>query len=371
MQMHVIAKSWAGERSGEHLSNIAWAYSRPDDLGIHENLLQLDASINEIPSVVVQVVSTAIEREIITTMRDHVIWARTSRVEDVTKFTVPRFFKKHDHHYLDVQSQMRIAKKAGISQDKFRLMLPLVHETQYMARFSMRSLHKLHHEFERLHMACEKFSSAIMFAEAAGVTFDILAKMGVVHGNCKEDDLLPTPSNFIDGTVQRANSIISYQARVPFSLRTHIVRHRNLNILDELREYCTATGLALFSLRDKINIEVSGTDADWDRVLSKRSCWMAHQGLWARLVKSVSSELQNPVTLPCSNGSCPYEADAKLRLTDIDPGSPCPEYFSLTNTNPTILQIGEMSKTVIDENRINEWVHKIEKLESKCTQKST
>jgi len=365
MDMYVIAKSWTGELSGNHLSNIAWEYSRPDDLLAHKNLLQLDASINEIPSVVVQVKSTAIEREIITTMRDHVIWARTSRVDDVTKFTVPRFFRKYNHYYLDIQSKMRMSKQAGISQDKFRLMLPLVHETHYMARFSMRSLHKLHHEFERLHMACNDFNIAIMFAEAAGVTFDILDKMGVVHDNCKEDDLLPTPSNFIDGTVRRANSIISYQARVPFSLRTHIVRHRNLNILDELRKFCLDKDLAILALRDKINIEVSGTDVDWDHVLSKRSCWMAHQGLWAPLVKMVSSELNSPVTLPCSNGSCPYEADAKLRLTDVDPGSPCPEYFALTHTNPTILQIGEMSKTIIDENRIHEWIHKIEKLETK------
>jgi hypothetical protein len=365
MEMNVVAESWTGKLSNAHLSDIAWSYSRPGDTETHENICQLDASINEIPSVVVQVKSTAIEREIITTMRDHVIWARTSRVDDVTKFTVPRFFKNDYPLYYDIQFKMQKAKNAGVTQDEFRLMLPLVHETQYMARFSMRSLHKLYHEYERLSATCIANDVAMMFKEASEVTWDILDEMGIVHNDCKEYDLLPTPSSFVHGRVLRANSIISCQLRVPFSLRTHIVRHRNLNILDELRKLCIFGSMATLNLHTEIEMEISGTYSDWDYVLSKRSCWMAHQGLWAPLVKLVSSTLNCPITLPCANGSCPYEVDAKLRLTDVDPGSPCPEYAELYDIKLTRSQLNDMTKTVVSEARSSFWTNKIRKLEAK------
>ena len=65
-----------------HLSRIAWELSRsPDDTTPLDTILSIDAPVNEVPSVVLSVQCTILEREIIASFRDRVMWARTSRVE--------------------------------------------------------------------------------------------------------------------------------------------------------------------------------------------------------------------------------------------------------------------------------------------------
>jgi hypothetical protein len=365
MEMNIVSRNWVDENSGHHLTDKAWKYSRPNASDTDLDLLTLDASINEIPSVVVAITSTALEREVITSMRDHVIWARTSRVDDVTTFTIPRFFGSKGYGYQMIVDQMVAARESGVSQDEYRLFLPIVHETQYMARFSMRSLHTLHHEFDRLADSAQCSSAAMMFREASTRVDDVLEAMGINHTACKYRDILPAPSYFEDGRVARANSIVSCQITMPFSLRTHLVRHRNLKISDGLRAFCCSSSLPSMNLNTKIEVEVAGTDQDWMSVLSKRNCWMAHQGLWAPLVNTLYPELSLQASLPCYDGACPFEADAYARIKGEDPGAPCPEFSRLSGIMPTEEEKDRMIKTVVDEKRSTNWTTAICELETK------
>ena len=364
MEIEVVHRGWQCETNNTHLTNMAWAYSRPDSDGTEDGLLELDASINEIPSVVVAIKSTALEREIITSMRDHVIWSRTSRVDDVTKFTVPGCFAQYMDEYIEIQERMIRAKADGVPQDTFRLMLPVVYETEYMARVSMRALHKLYHEFDAIAKAALSIEVSLMFAEAASKFDLILLEMGINHGNCKYHDLLPSGNNGWDH-VGRLDSIVSAMLMMPFSLRTQIARHRELTIQDNLREICLRVDVGIFNLSDDISVAMSGTIETWDHVLSKRSCWMADQGLWAKLSMMVSHKLDFPVTLPCADGTCPFAVDAQARFTDADPGSPCPEYMRIHKITASAAQKSAMHKTAIDEGRNLSWIEKINDLEGK------
>ena len=71
------------DSSQKNLSRVAWELSRsPDDKTPLDTILSIDAPVNEVPSIVMSVECTILEREIFASFRDHVMWARTSRRHD-------------------------------------------------------------------------------------------------------------------------------------------------------------------------------------------------------------------------------------------------------------------------------------------------
>ena len=105
---NIIEKSWSGDT--RHLSDVAWVDSRHDDGTKLTDILKNDLPVNDIPSVVLSITSTIAEREVITSFTDHVMWARTSRVDDPLDFTVDEVFK----NTLDVgliKKQMKMMKQ--------------------------------------------------------------------------------------------------------------------------------------------------------------------------------------------------------------------------------------------------------------------
>ena len=87
-------------RQAEPLNAIdAWLLSRDikEDYNI-ESIVKVDAPVMEMPSALLNFENfTILEREIICSLRNHVVWARTSRVDDPRNFSVPYIFRANQH----------------------------------------------------------------------------------------------------------------------------------------------------------------------------------------------------------------------------------------------------------------------------------
>ena len=94
---YVLKTSSIG-KSYKHLAREAWELSRSkDDETPLKRILSIDAPVNEIPSLVLNIECTILEREIFASYRDHVMWARTSRVDNPLEFrTDPWFYTYMD-----------------------------------------------------------------------------------------------------------------------------------------------------------------------------------------------------------------------------------------------------------------------------------
>ena len=114
---------------------------------------------------------------------------------------------------------------------------------------------------------------------------------------------------------------------VPFSLRTHLIRHNLLLMRDNLIEIITSHDILSMDLSKEMIVQVSGTIEFWRGLIRKRSCWMSHYGMWKPILDVVSDRVEiSNVDLPCAGDGelCPYAKDAMLRYDGFDPGAPCP-----------------------------------------------
>ena len=78
----------------------AWRVSRPQERinpsGITTGqIMAIDAPVSELTGVVLRMKVPILIRELIFTMRDHIAWARTSRVDDLFEWDIlhPRFIE--------------------------------------------------------------------------------------------------------------------------------------------------------------------------------------------------------------------------------------------------------------------------------------
>ena len=114
--------------SGKNLSRVAWELSRsPDDTTPLDTILSIDAPVNEIPSIVMSIECTILEREIFASFRDHVMWARTSRVDAPSEFDVPEYFKYSEvmDDVVMLKERIKTDMDAGIIQDEYRMHMPV------------------------------------------------------------------------------------------------------------------------------------------------------------------------------------------------------------------------------------------------------
>ena len=146
--------------SGKNLSRVAWELSRsPDDTTPLDTILSIDAPVNEIPSVVMSVQCTILEREIFASFRDHVMWARTSRVDAPSEFVVPEYFQLSEDNetILLLKQKIKADMDAGIIQDEYRLHMPISAITSFTTRLSWRGLVKIYKLYEHLATINEYF----------------------------------------------------------------------------------------------------------------------------------------------------------------------------------------------------------------------
>jgi hypothetical protein len=344
-----------GGADGLDRAKEAWRLSRDPEMEVtKEEMATLDLPVAEMPSVHLAFDDfTIIEREIFATPRNHVMWARTSHVDDPLEFKIPKMFDTPTTTLwtIEQRDKMRAEKAAGKSQDEWRFYLPAISLTSWTTRMSYRDLVKITKYFEYLTTltssdpAANTIRDAKMFwrlIEVGGTLRGILTEAFTHDGGLTNDVLAATKIvPFLhDGavtatTIGRANRshFLTIPLDVPLWMRAQIVRHRPLTFVDDFFvAVLTSPSVMTTTIGHPIRMELSTTDGYWRSVLSKRTCWLAQDALstrrdfWQEIIDGFGFYEE---MLPCHGGSCPYHRDAALRLTDADPGVPCPIYVDL------------------------------------------
>lgn len=300
-------------------AQLGWELSRDSaqDYDI-EAIKKVDAPVMELPSYLLLFEDfTILEREIFATPRNHVMWARTSRVDDPLLFTVPPALKSLAHEIY--RKQMLEEKAKGATQDTWRYNLPLVANTAWTMRISVRDLNRMQSTFSYL---------ATRAADPLAARFaDVAACLAKYVGQHKPKGGMLCEGNHTSNLANvRIGEMKFIRAKVPIALRAQLVRHRDIIFADDLfnRVICSDQGVFM-QLHDTVTMELCATDAVWDRVLSHRACWIAQADLWEPITRKFGGAL-----LPCKDGTCPFAVDAEARLTvGNDPNPPCPRYMNL------------------------------------------
>lgn len=344
----------------DHPSSEAWENSRPNNKPLElDKILSLDLPVNEVPMATLFIESTILEREIITTMRNHVMWAQTSRVQNILEFTYPEEVYEHLYAYEASRQAMVEADKRGIRQDEYRKCLPVMSSTKYTVNLSMRDmihLAKYFIDLSEINPHLEKLfnSSFVAFYHILEDNFGIKPKHLASYKQREILHPIATPSSGLVGDTLVINTTLS------LSLRAQLVRHRALHIQDNLLELMSDKSIMIDSIDREVEVQISGLVSDWTEIIRKRSCWIAQYDLWKDLLDKAESFLNlGTNSLPCHSGSCPYDGDAQARYTDEDPNAVCPIHAKLNNKNVTASQYSDIINQYHEDKRPRFWEQEI------------
>lgn len=319
----------------------AWARSRdlPGEPNASDVML-IDASVTEMPTALFEFQDFMIlERELFVTPRNHLVWARTSRVDDPREFRVPDVFRSDFHEMW--RATMRELANEGISQDQWRMALPLCALTSWTARLSFRGAVQMARYFSDVaeyirnkgnNIALGKRINSQAYAifmaafRAFDVPFNVIDKA--------TDDFKPLPLAAYEysphASRSRFGEFVSLIAQMPIAARAQLARHREIAIVDTLLPTLLRDNAEQLPISTMLTVQAVAPAHAWQGVLGDRTCWMAQSDLWAPLAALYGKDDQS---LPCAGGSCPFAEDAKQRLAGNDPGPPCPRY-SVLNSAP-------------------------------------
>ena len=356
MKIETLALN-ATTKEGDHLSKRVWDISRGTTDAKESQILKVDAPVNEMPSVVLMISSTVLEREVIAGIKEHSMWASSSRVDDVTFFEIDENAKGEANDFAEQsRKEMRRQRDDGVGQDRFRLMLPILSMTHYTVRLNMRACAILSQYFSYLadmnpdtelifRSASSEFSS-VTNCLGGGVNYKFAEILGE-YTALKCEDSATTIGEF---TVVRHNTI--------FSLRTHTIRHRLFSLADDLKGWII-TGVARKTLSSPMLIDVAASNNAWLSVGTKRACWLAQSDLWTPMLKLAGDSIGGGLmdALPCDDGVCPFKRDVQLRLEGKDPNAPCPKYLDMYGVVPSGNQLVAIEKELSQGKRSDYWLN--------------
>jgi hypothetical protein len=343
----------------------AWRISRPDAAAIDiEEIYKIDAPINELSGFVFHLHVPILLREIIVSARDHVIWARTSRVDNLTAewpvyegITSSELLK-----VIELADKMKGAVREGKKQDDYRMFLPISYMTDFTARFSVRSLRRLLAFLDTLE-APEMSRMATDFRNAVLAELGIASKYQIMESYAKHEPFLEAFEP-VTHYQSRVGNILSVTRNMPLALRAQLARHRQLNIADELLELLNEKGVWGVPIGEKMSVTASGSEAVWRQIVRERNCWLAQGGLWADIVDTINTLLDDSkLSLPCENGICPYSADCLQRHNGNDPGAPCPRWYNLEKKAAPAHMLPEMRSYMEKTRPQPQWRFEMNQLE--------
>lgn len=320
----------------------AWEISRPHEHDYDINqVMSIDAPISDMASVVLDVKSTIFEREIFTSMRDHIIWAQTSRVSDPFDWKI----KKMSDAQCVLYDKMKFAEATGVPQDDYRLNMPMGAMTEFTMKISLRSLVKIADYFDHL-----KLDSSELRTVLAYVTGGRAPRFKLV-------EFIESPLVYYNGLAGDFG-IITFEA--PIALRAQLIRHKQLIVNDSLLSVANINDMPMNTL---ITIQVCASIKTWTDIIKKRSCWMAQQGLWRTVIEQVNRHLlpMDERLLPCAN-YCVYGKDAELRYTAADPGAPCPKHAAINKYPLSPILIEDIDRQILHERRPKFWENILDEL---------
>lgn len=309
----------------------------------NDDVFCVDVPVCELPTCLLSLSEmTILEREIVASSRSHVMWARTSHVDDPSRFAVPVRLARPSN--LLALKKMKAAIEAGLSQDEWRAYLPVTSMTAWTQRISYRDLVKLTGYFLRL---SARPQLAPQLRDRLGETTRRLGEVvdmftGSPSRTWQAVNTFQAVDFLHEGGVsvheaRTTGAFVSVGIEVPLWLRAQIVRHRPLSFVDTFfADVLARPDVVDLDIGTPVRMQLTAERGYWKSVLSKRSCWLAQDQLrgrkdpWAAII-----ERHGGAVLPCADGTCPYERDAALRLTDADPGVPCPRYMNLKDLDKT------------------------------------
>jgi hypothetical protein len=296
----------------------AWRLSRNLLRVPLEKVLAVDAPVNELPAYVLHFEDMMVlEREIFTTPRHHVIWARTSRVDDPLQFMVPGVYAGLVP--VDaIRAAMQAAKGAGQIQDHWRSLLPLAAHTSWCGRLSLRDLVKMRDYFVYL----ADHVTPILRERFLDVA-DMLTLCAPING------VRYAPEQYLNEKPLRGAKLTSVYSHwqfitttVPLMLRAQVVRHRPIMFVDNFFQLLRSSNVLTMNLNAPVRMQLCATASTWHAVTAKRNCWISQNELWQPL-------LQHSTALPCDDGHCPYAEDNRSRMQGNDPNPPCPIFLEM------------------------------------------
>ena len=343
----------------------SWAHSRPNDPDPNlAKVLCVDAPILEFASTRFIIKAPILVREVMASARNHIMWAQTSRVVDLsnwniyTKGTTPEIrsfiFNQYEKMLRDIHD--------GVPQDTYRQALPLSYITEFNVILTWRDIVRWQHYFRKLAYLSADPTVVYVFADMAARlhVFALNTLQAIKHPSFNDDmnfdDILKIRAQDILYAIQedsapavvRVGDMIIVTKPMTYGLRSHLIRHRGVTVLDELMNLITNnTRLSSHTLGMKMRVSVSAPVQVWRGLASKRHCWIAQADLWSPLLNDVAEVMHEQFTeaaLPCSDGICPFKADANLRIIGKDPGLPCPRHMKLHAPNCFVLTDGMESK---------------------------
>ena len=324
-----------------------WKTSRPkiSDVDLWQ-VLGIAAPVNEFAHMVAVIRAPILVREIFASARDHVMWAQTSRVQELDDWSVYDDHQSSIAHNLvkSLHDEMHRMKSVGKSQDAYRMALPMNYMTTFSVVLTWRGLCRWIDVFDQLAALAVDKCVAGMF-RGTNLQLNILLS-AVVNSLGGYSGFSPAPWETHKGTIPllsfedlrsemitRRSGMLSVTFKSTYALRAQLVRHRYIHVLDELlREIFVSRTLSAYSMENKTWITAAAPVDIWNELVAKRRCWIAQADLWTPLLDLVSRELtfSDPRhLLPCAGGVCPVQGDAMQRVKGTDPGIPCPRHLQL------------------------------------------
>jgi len=322
----------------------AWRLSRPQDQNPDMNaVLRMDTPVNEFCHFTFDITAPILIRELICSERDHIIWARSSRVDDLGVWPVWQAAHAINADVFDeAYARMLDQSAAGAHQDEFRQQLPLCYMTRFMYRVSWRKLAALMRSVRKLlttlpveslaRTMLGEFHRNILMALWNGVTeVQYLHFLNSLH-YYRPHELFP----LIGGgfTKGRAGDMVAFSCAASIALRAQLVRHRSVVVTDTMRNYLTDDALLQGTLASSVLMDIVMEKSFAVHLVRQRSCWIAQSELWQPILDPLYDVLglhKNWPALPCDvDGRCTYQRDNDLRLAGKDPAPPCPIACRLT-----------------------------------------
>lgn len=355
----------------------AWKHSRPADRKpVYETIAAIDVPVNEMSDFVLECYVPILVREIFFTMRDHVAWARTSRVDDLTQW--PIFVPVLEQYGVEIDAlgrQMMKDMNSSHDQDNFRMNLPLAYLTHFTMKVTPRSLVKLTMAMaDEASRATDYVIKALfiqVYEQLIRCLQDTPYKQIALEGGYQKIDLLNRDYIVMDEPYKvtvLGGMVAVAVAAVPLALRAQLVRHRPVSIRDDLHQYLNGRGLAC-SIRNTVNIELAMTMEMAASMVKKRNCWISQDDLWRPIIDALNAALRThpdaPLVLPCTGrNTCPIERDNILRDEMKDPAPACPIWMKMVGkTYPTEVRAGIAVRFADRRGQPEFWHKQIENME--------
>lgn len=300
----------------------AWMMSRPYQKEIDcidwDKILKMDMSLQSLNPICLHFKSSMAFRELITTLRDHSVWAQTSRVNPISQMQIPDYATEIGLDYDDLVNEiLSLGLLPTEQQDDFRQNLRMCTLTEYFATLDIRSW---------IRFCKYLFEYQTEYFKIYGIPI-----LGELLVSLEEFFKYSYTSSLIPGNLDYEDQLIAIgdyyfiSTEISFSLRAQLVRHKYIQITDEL-PFMHISMLEGSKLCDKERVNLIMKKCDYAELARKRSCWIAQFSLYCDLLKPWFTDHNLIETIPCNGckDKCAYSGDMQGRLEGKDPGLVCP-----------------------------------------------